>query len=173
MTEILKGEPVNDFGAPPANQSPPLPALAENTAEKQRGRPFEPGKSGNPNGRPKGSRNKSTLLAEALLDGESETIVRKLIEKAKEGDPGALRLCMERLLPPRRDRVVTFDLEDISSAKGATAASSAVLKACADGALSPDEASKIMNMIIAHTQTLALTDLETQLRDLENELLGK
>ncbi|MGB6419402.1 MAG: DUF5681 domain-containing protein, partial [Pseudolabrys sp.] len=39
------------------------PKPAENTAQKQRGRPFEPGKSGNPKGRPKGSRNQATLLA--------------------------------------------------------------------------------------------------------------
>jgi len=61
-------------------------APAEDTAKKQRGRPFEPGKSGNPNGRPKGSRNKTTLAIEALLEGESEAITRKLLEMAKEGD---------------------------------------------------------------------------------------
>jgi hypothetical protein len=47
--------------------------MADNTAKKQRGRPFEPGQSGNPAGRPKGSRNK---LAEgfvaALYDDWSE-----------------------------------------------------------------------------------------------------
>src|SRR5947209_8249460 len=32
--------------------------MADNTAKKQRGRPYEPGQSGNPAGRPKGSRNK-------------------------------------------------------------------------------------------------------------------
>ena len=53
---------------------------AENTAAKQRGRPFEPGKSGNPKGKPKGSRNQATLLAEALLDGEAEAITRKVIK---------------------------------------------------------------------------------------------
>jgi hypothetical protein len=62
---------------------------AENTARKQRGRPFEPGKSGNPKGRPKGSRNQATLLAEALLDGEAETLTRTMIEKASDGDTTA------------------------------------------------------------------------------------
>jgi hypothetical protein len=59
---------------------------AEDTAKKQRGRPFEPGTSGNPNGRPRGSRNKTTLAIEALFEGESEAITRKLLEMAKEGD---------------------------------------------------------------------------------------
>ena len=61
------------------------PKPAENTAQKQRGRPFESGKSGNPNGRPKGSRNQATLLAEALLDGEAETLKGKMIEKGSDG----------------------------------------------------------------------------------------
>src|SRR5262249_45198619 len=73
---------------------------AENTAAKQRGRPFEPGKSGNPSGRPKRSRNHATLLAEALLEGEAETITRKLIDKALELDTTALRMCLERLAAP-------------------------------------------------------------------------
>src|SRR4051794_181498 len=51
---------------------PTLVPDAEETAKKQRGQPFQPGQSGNPHGRPKGSRNKTTLLAEALLEGESK-----------------------------------------------------------------------------------------------------
>ena len=76
----------------------------ERTPGKQRGRPFEPGQSGNPAGRPKGARNRSTVAAEALLDGEAEALTRKAIELALAGDTTALRLCMERLVPPRKDR---------------------------------------------------------------------
>ena len=60
-------------------------------AEKTRGRPFQ---KGNP-GRPKGAQNRTTWLIAALLDGEAEAIGRKCIERAKEGDPVALRLAME------------------------------------------------------------------------------
>jgi hypothetical protein len=67
---------------------------AENTVPKQRGRPFEPGKSGNPIGKPKGARNQATLPAESLL--EVEAITRKLINRALEDDTTALRLCLER-----------------------------------------------------------------------------
>ena len=92
------------------NTNPSKPKAADNTAGIQRGRSFKAGQSGNPAGRPKGSRNKATLAAEALLEGELEAIIRKLLEKAKEGDSSALRLCLDRLMPPRRDRSVTFDL---------------------------------------------------------------
>jgi Family of unknown function (DUF5681) len=47
--------------------------------------PFEPGKSGNPAGKLRGTRNKTTLAVEALLDGEAETITRKAIQLAKDG----------------------------------------------------------------------------------------
>jgi len=76
--------------------------MTEKTAEKQhatRGRPFQPGQSGNPDGRPKGARNAATVAAEVLLDGEAEAITRKCVELAKEGDTVALRLCLERILP--------------------------------------------------------------------------
>jgi hypothetical protein len=83
---------------------------AENTAAKQRARPFEPGQSGNPKGRPKGSRTQATMIAEALLDGEAEAITRRLVDKALEGDTAALRLCFDRLLAPKRERGVSFEL---------------------------------------------------------------
>ncbi len=75
---------------------------AEITTSKQRGRPFAPGQSGNPNGRPKGARGKATMIAEALLDGEAEKLTRKVIEMALDGSEPCLRLCMERILPPKR-----------------------------------------------------------------------
>ena len=67
---------------------------------------WKPGESGNPAGRPKGARNKTTLALEKMLDGEAEAITRKVIERAKEGDMVAIRLCLDRLLPMRRDRHV-------------------------------------------------------------------
>ena len=85
-------------------------AAAPALVARPRGRPFAPGTSGNPNGRPRGARNKATLAAEALLEGEAEALTRKLVDKAKEGDNGALRFCLDRICPPRRDRVVTIEM---------------------------------------------------------------
>lgn len=140
---------------------------AEKTARIQRGRPFERGKSGNPNGRPKGARNVATLLAEALLDGEADAITRKVIEKALEGDSTALRLCLERLLPPRRGRPVTFRLPEIKNASDAAKASMSLLAACAGGTLSSGEASEIMALISSHVRILETTEIEARLAALE------
>lgn len=76
---------------------------------------FGPGQSGNPAGRPKGSRNHTTRAVEALLDGEAEALTRKAIQLAQDGDTVALRLCLDRLLPVRKDRPITFDLPPIET----------------------------------------------------------
>src|SRR5260370_33062637 len=65
---------------------------------------FRKGQSGNPNGRPAGARNKATETAELLLDGEAAALTRKAVELALAGDDVALRLCLDRLIPPRRGR---------------------------------------------------------------------
>jgi len=71
---------------------------------------FKKGQSGNPKGRPLGSKHKATLAAQAILDGEGEALTRKAVELALDGHPIALRLCLERLCPPRKDRPVTLEL---------------------------------------------------------------
>src|ERR1700704_4274620 len=71
---------------------------------------FQNGESGNPAGRARGSRNKRTLLAEHLLEGDTEAIVRSMIERAKEGDMAAVRLCVDRICPRLTDRPARLDL---------------------------------------------------------------
>jgi hypothetical protein len=83
---------------------------------RARGRPFGKGRSGNPAGRQTGSRNKATLAAAAFLAGESEALTRRAVELALTGDPTAMRLCLERILPPCRERTVKFALPPIESA---------------------------------------------------------
>ena len=140
---------------------------AENTTGQQRGRPFEPGQSGNPEGRPKGSRNKTTLAVERLLDGEGETLTRKAIELAKEGDLVALRLCLDRVYPIRRDRPVTFALPTIESPEQAANAMAAVLSAVAGGELTPMEASEIAKLVDVYVRSVETNELSKRLERLE------
>jgi hypothetical protein len=118
-------------------------------------------------GRPKGARNKTTLAVEAMLDGEAEAITRKAIDMAMEGDGPAIRLCLERLLPARKDSPVVFALPPIATALDAVTASTALLSAVAAGDVTPEEAGKIMGLLTAHKQLVELCDLESRVREIE------
>jgi Family of unknown function (DUF5681) len=141
--------------------------ITEKTARKQRGRPFQKGCSGNPAGRPAGARNKATLAAEALLDGEAEILTRKLIELAKNGDLTALRLCLERILPARRDRPVAFDLPPINTTADAVNASAALIKAAAAGQLTPADAAGLGKLLDSHVRAIEATEFEQRLARIE------
>jgi hypothetical protein len=102
---------------------------------------FAPGNSFG-EGRPRGSRNKVTEAIEALLAGEHEKLTHAVIDKALEGDTTALRLCLDRLAPLRKDAPVSFTLPPIRTAADAIEASSALLAAVAAGEVTPDEAGR-------------------------------
>ncbi|MES3054593.1 hypothetical protein O6V14_03010 [Sphingomonas faeni] len=134
-----------------------------NEREYTRGRPFGPG---NP-GKPKGARSRATMAAEALLAGEAEGLTRKAIEMGLEGDTVALRLCLERLVPPRKDSPITIELPSITSAADVVSASAAVLSAVGAGEISPDEAGRVMALLTAHKNIVETGDLERRIAALE------
>jgi Family of unknown function (DUF5681) len=107
---------------------------------KSGGRPFSKGQSGNPAGRKRGSKNKSTLAAQALLEGEAEALTRKAVELAMAGNALALKLCLDRVSSPRRERAVAFALPPIATAEDLAAALTAIADATARGELTPGEA---------------------------------
>ncbi len=92
---------------------------------------FQKGQSGNPAGRPRGSRNKTTVLMQNLLEGEAEEIARKAIEMAKAGDMAAIRVCMDRLASIRRKDPVAVELPPVDKARDSAAAVAAVISAMA------------------------------------------
>jgi hypothetical protein len=142
---------------------------AANAAEKQRqrGRPFPKGTSGNPAGKRPGTRNRATLAAEVLLDGEAETLTRKAIELAKQGDMAALRVCLDRILPPRRERPIQFRLPPMRCAGDAAAAMAALTDAVADGQLTASEAAELSRLIESYLTALEVIDFDQRLRTLE------
>ena len=141
--------------------------LAPIPPRQPRGRPFERGRSGNPVGRRNGSRNKKTLAAMALLEGEAEALTRKAVENAMRGDPTAMRLCLERVLPPCRERSVKFALPPIESAADIAAAMKAVTSALAGGDISPGEAGTIASVVSTFVRAIETSDFERRLQEVE------
>jgi hypothetical protein len=122
--------------------------------------------SGNP-GKPKGTRHKATQAVLALLDGEAEALTRQAVTMALDGDGVALRLCLERIAPPRRDAPVQFDLPRMETARDAAKAAGAVLEAVADGDLTPMEGAHIMALVETYRRTLETSELEARVAALE------
>lgn len=144
-----------------------MPRSAETTAGKQRGRPFKTGQSGNPAGRPAGARHVTTRAVEALLEGEAESLTRKAIQMALSGDGTALRLCLDRIAPARRDAPVTLQLPAVRTAGDAVEASASLLAAVAAGEVTPDEAGRVMGLLTAHKAIVETGDLERRIAALE------
>jgi Family of unknown function (DUF5681) len=144
-------------------------ADAENTAGKQRGRPFRKGRSGNPTGKPKGARHKTTMAVQALLEGEAEALTRKCIDLAQGGDTTALRLCMERLAPALKSRAVQLPLPAVETAGDVLKAQAATIRAMAAGKITPDEAATIAGILDAKRKAIETVAIEERVARLEQQ----
>ena len=118
--------------------------MAEKTTDKQR-HGFKKGQSGNPTGRPQGSRNKSTMAAESLLAGQAEAITQAAVDAALSGDPVALKLCLERIVPMRKNRI-EVDLPAMTDGSELPQVSTAILEAVANGQLSVPEGQELLTL---------------------------
>lgn len=145
----------------------------EKTAEQQVPRNvgrFKKGISGNPHGRPQGARNKTTLAAETLLDQEAEKLTRLAIDKALGGDTVCLRLCLDRILPPKRERALHLQLPTLVHAQDALGALQQVVTQVTDGTMNPDEGNKVSAMIQTWLKTLETLEFAQRLDALEEQL---
>jgi hypothetical protein len=99
-------------------------------------------------GRPKGTKNHTTLAVLAIMEGEAEAITRKVIELAKQGDSVALRLVIKRLVSPVRERPVSIAMPKIRAASDLIAAAAALTEAVAQGEITPGEAAQLSRIAI-------------------------
>ncbi|TPK42632.1 MULTISPECIES: DUF5681 domain-containing protein [unclassified Mesorhizobium] len=131
---------------------------------------FQPGKSGNPKGRPSGSRSRVTLACEKLLDADAKAITTKAIELAKTGDTVALRLCMDRIAPPRKGSPIRFTLPEMANSGDVRGAALAVLQAVAEGLMSPEEGGAVVPLIEAARRAIETDELGGRLDVLERAM---
>ncbi len=114
-----------------------------------------------------GSRHRVTRAIEEMLEGQHERLTQAAINKALEGDTVALRLCLDRIAPPRKDAHISIELPAVRSAADAVEASAAVLAAVSKGEITPDEAGRIMALLTAHKSILEAGDHEARIAALE------
>src|SRR4051812_21410410 len=95
----------NRAAAPAAAHADSCLRISSSHIEIYRGiaMPFKKGRSGNPRGKPKGAKDKRTALR-GLLQPHERELVQKAVDLALAGDTTALRMCMDRLMPPLRAR---------------------------------------------------------------------
>jgi len=122
--------------------------------------PFQPGQSGNPAGRPRGSRNKATIIAEQTLDDSAGELTKAVITRALAGDPAALRACLDRIAPRLRYRPLDFDLPPLVTLADAPGAINAIAQGLAHGELDRDEATVLLRAVREFTQAIAAVERE-------------
>ena len=141
--------------------------LQQNQVERTADGCFAKRSSGNPAGRPPGCRNHASRTAEVLLDGEVEALVRKAMALALDGDALALRLCLDRIIAPRRTRPVHLELPPIADPADIAAAMAAVTTAVAGGVITPGEGAEVAKVVDTHVRALEASDFDRRLKALE------
>ncbi|WP_340588678.1 DUF5681 domain-containing protein [Erythrobacter alti] len=144
-----------------------MPDSPAKTGRRKNGT-FRKGVSGNPKGRPAGSRHSVSLALEALIGGEAEALTRQVIQQALGGDVQSLRMCMDRLYPAPKDRPINFTLPAVESLTDHPKAIGALLVAMAAGELTPTEAASFAKLLEAHANATGLAELEHRIAALEN-----
>lgn len=144
---------------------------SKNLAAKKGVKGFPKGKSGNPSGRPKGSRNKTTMMAQALFDDQAEQICQKVIELAlKDGDWPALKACLDRMLPPLKSAPVLFEMPEVETVKGLVNAYRAVVVAYSSGEITADDARVIKDLLEGQRQAMVSAELAERVAKLETRM---
>jgi hypothetical protein len=121
---------------------------------------------GNP-GKPKGSRHRATMAVQGLIEEQSKALTQKAIDMALEGDTTALRLCIERIAPARKDTPVSFEMPTMENAQDAARAAAAILSEVSGGSITPLEGATVMGLIEQYRRTLEATELEARISALE------
>ena len=136
-----------------------------------RGRPFQPGnKCGR--GRPRGSRNKRTIEWQEMLNEHGAAVLTKCIVSALQGDRSAMRMCVERLLPPCKESPAQFRLPSMTTATGLAQGQAAVLDAYSRGQLTASQAATMSELLDRYRQSLETEQLEARLQALEQGRRG-
>lgn len=129
---------------------------------------FKKGQSGNPAGRPKGITDKRTALR-VLLQPHAGKLVKKAVTLALSGDVQALRICIDRIIPPVREDRLSIALPNVLDAAGCVKAQRAIVEAVAAGSLFPSEGTALSSLVENQRRSLESSDLANRLAEIETK----
>ena len=130
---------------------------------------FEKGNPGGP-GRPRGSRNVVNQVLDRLAEADAESMVRKMIEAANEGDRVAARLVLSRIWSAPKGRAVAIELPEIRTPADLLDAHAAVVKAIADQTITPQDGAALASVLETHRRAFELVAQEEKVEELEADV---
>ena len=137
------------------------------TTGRKHGHRWQPGKSGNPSGRAKGSRHAALRALDAIGAEAGTDIMAAVVTAAKGGDMRAADILLRRLWPERKGRPVQMDLPAIMAPSDIVAALGAVAGAVAAGELSPEEGAAVAGILEAQRRAVETVEMEARIAALE------
>ena len=148
---------------------------AKITAKKQRrGRPFARGQSGNVAGRPRGARNRATILAEALSDNDLSAIVRAVVVKARKGDMVAAKIALDRMWPIQKNHKINFgEIPEVAKVEDVLRVHSTVIRSVAAGTLSSEGAEILSGLLQQQLKMIDAIVTERRLAALEQQIASE
>lgn len=147
----------------------PRPKTKPAKRGRLQGGSFAPGHSGNPAGRPAGSRNRATVLMDLLAEGQGEEILRKTLEDAKRGDANARKLVLDRIWPVRKGRPIALAMPPIETAEDLVKALGFLASAVGSGELTPEESAALAAVFETKRKAIETVDLAKRIEALEAE----
>lgn len=135
--------------------------------------PWAKGQSGNPAGKPKGVRNRATVILDALAEQGAAEVLKQVIEEAKAGDMRAAEILLTRIWPARKGRPVELDFPPIETAADIVKALGAVTDAVGRGDISPEEGQAVAAVLETKRRAIETVDLEARLTALETAAEAK
>jgi hypothetical protein len=145
----------------------------ENSGKIQVKGKYTKGHSGNPKGKPKGARNKSSLAAEALLEGSLDKICKKVEEEALNGNMQAAKMILERFLPARKDRCIEIDFPPIHTFEDIVKVVGFIFSSVGKGEISPSEGEMLAGMVESYSKAIEACQFESRLKNLEENLQNR
>jgi hypothetical protein len=131
---------------------------------------FEPGRRGNPAGRPRGIRDKRSMLR-AQIEDAADGVVSAVVASALQGDIGACKLLLDKVIANARSQEMPVALE-LGSSRTVAALSVEILAGLQFGTISPEQADRLTSSLLNLAQLREAETLEMRLRVLERRSMS-